>query len=231
MKKGFTMAEVLIVIGIIGIIAAMTLPTTIAKYKSMVVATQLKKLYSATSQAMLKAVPEGDFENIPIADGGYLGAKNFYEFYLKKQFNTIHECLENDEDGCWALTKKTDGKSNYSYTHGYGSGTIAFVTADGYNFSIDTWNAKDWESVKNNFGVNVTGKTHIAVIHVDANGMKSPNVIGKDVFVFVLSEKGLMPAGSDKTDNEVEDECKTTGRYCFSKIMRNNWTVDPKDAW
>ena len=35
MKKGFTMAEVLIVIGIIGIIAAMTLPTTIAKYKKI----------------------------------------------------------------------------------------------------------------------------------------------------------------------------------------------------
>ncbi len=231
MKKGFTMAEVLIVIGIIGIIAAMTLPAIIAKYKSMVVATQLKKLYSVTSQAMLKAVPDGDFENIPIADGGYTGVRNFYDFYLKKQFNTIHECLEIDEGGCWALTKNRDGKTNYSGTSGFGSGTIGFVTVDGYNFSIDTWTVSDWERVKQYFGVNVTGKTHMAVIHVDANGMKGPNVIGKDVFVFVLSEKGLTPAGSDKTDEEIEEECKTTGRYCFAKIMRNNWTVDPKDAW
>lgn len=44
----FTMAETLITLGIIGIIAAMTLPSLVAKYQSKVLSTQLKKLYSVT---------------------------------------------------------------------------------------------------------------------------------------------------------------------------------------
>lgn len=226
------MAEVLITLGIIGIVAAMTLPALIGKYRCAVVATQLKKLYSVTTQAMLKAMPDGDYNNIPITDGGYNGAKNFFENYLKPQFNIIHICDKtNFDDRCWTQTKTKTG-SNYGSPWGAGSDdVIDFVTVDGYSFNVDTWNARDYESVYNFFGVKTSGKNPIAVIHVDANGLKRPNVLGKDVFIFVLSDKGLMPAGSDKTTDEVEAECKTTAKYCFSYIMRNNWKIDPKDAW
>ena len=43
--KAFTLAEVLITLGIIGIVAAMTLPILIGKYQKMQTATQLKKAY------------------------------------------------------------------------------------------------------------------------------------------------------------------------------------------
>ena len=45
MKKAFTLAEVLITLGIIGIVAAMTLPTLIGKYQKKQTVTQLKKAY------------------------------------------------------------------------------------------------------------------------------------------------------------------------------------------
>ncbi len=44
-KYGFTLAEVLITLGIIGVVAAMTLPNLIANYRSKVAVTQLKKMY------------------------------------------------------------------------------------------------------------------------------------------------------------------------------------------
>ena len=55
MKKGFTLAEVLITLGIIGIVAALTIPTLIAKHQKQVFATQLKKSYSSIGQALQMA--------------------------------------------------------------------------------------------------------------------------------------------------------------------------------
>ena len=55
MKKGFTMAEVLITLGIIGIVAAMTLPTLMSKYDLHVRQQQFKKAYSVLSNALQKA--------------------------------------------------------------------------------------------------------------------------------------------------------------------------------
>ena len=50
-KAAFTLAEVLITLGIIGIVAAMTLPTLIANYQKKVVETRLISFYSKINQA------------------------------------------------------------------------------------------------------------------------------------------------------------------------------------
>ena len=52
MKNGFTLAEVLITLGIIGIVAAMTLPALVGKYQKKVTVTRLKKFYSTMQQAI-----------------------------------------------------------------------------------------------------------------------------------------------------------------------------------
>ena len=46
--NGFTLAEVLITLGILGVVAAMTLPALVSKYKDKVLVSQAKKLYSET---------------------------------------------------------------------------------------------------------------------------------------------------------------------------------------
>ena len=52
MKKGFTLAEVLITLGIIGVVAALTMPTLMSNYRKHQTVTQLKKAYSEISQAI-----------------------------------------------------------------------------------------------------------------------------------------------------------------------------------
>lgn len=54
--KGFTLAEVLITLGIIGIVAALTIPTLISKYQERVTITRLKESYSMLAQAYQFAV-------------------------------------------------------------------------------------------------------------------------------------------------------------------------------
>ena len=51
-KKGFTLAEVLITLVVIGVIAALTIPTVVNKYKKQEVASKLKKFYSNMQQAI-----------------------------------------------------------------------------------------------------------------------------------------------------------------------------------
>lgn len=52
MRKGFTLAEVLITLGIIGVVAALTIPTLISNYKTKEASVRLKKFYSMMNQAI-----------------------------------------------------------------------------------------------------------------------------------------------------------------------------------
>lgn len=49
-SKSFTLSEVLITLGVIGIMAALTLPTVISKYKRKSVETKLAKFYSVMNE-------------------------------------------------------------------------------------------------------------------------------------------------------------------------------------
>lgn len=69
-KKGFTLAEVLITLGIIGVVAAMTMPSLVANYEKKRTATAVKKAYSELSQALkLAEVDYGDMEYWDYPDG------------------------------------------------------------------------------------------------------------------------------------------------------------------
>ena len=68
-KRGFTLAEVLITLGVIGIVAAMTLPALVNKYKEKQRVSQLKKTYSILSQAFQMATNEyGDITGWGLTD-------------------------------------------------------------------------------------------------------------------------------------------------------------------
>ena len=69
MKKSFTLAEVLITLGIIGVVAAMTLPTLVQNYKEQETVTRVKKFYSVIAQAYKLAVLEnGPFDTWGLED-------------------------------------------------------------------------------------------------------------------------------------------------------------------
>lgn len=59
-KFGFTLAEVLITLGIIGIVAAITIPGLITKYRRSVVETKLKKFYSTMNQAIRHSIADNE---------------------------------------------------------------------------------------------------------------------------------------------------------------------------
>ncbi len=63
-KRAFTLAEVLITLGIIGVVAAMTMPTLMTKYRKHVAANRAKQVYTELSQVLqLARVKYGDMDS------------------------------------------------------------------------------------------------------------------------------------------------------------------------
>lgn len=69
MKKGFTLAEVLITLGIIGVVTAMTIPTLITNTNGQKFRSQFKKTLSTLNQAVRMNVANYDFDFAGAVDG------------------------------------------------------------------------------------------------------------------------------------------------------------------
>ena len=92
-KSGFTLAEVLIALVIIGVIAAITIPTLSNSYNDKMYVSALKKDFSVLSNAfnMAKKFDYNDYEEWAHADSNIQSLYDNY-IYLKKYLNVIREC-------------------------------------------------------------------------------------------------------------------------------------------
>ncbi len=77
-RRGFTLAEVLITLGIIGVVSALTLPVLVQKYRNYVVETKLKKFYSEINQAILLSEAEYGAKEEWYADSNAYGSLGNY---------------------------------------------------------------------------------------------------------------------------------------------------------
>jgi len=63
-KSGFTLAEILITLGIIGTVAAMTIPTLMMNYQKQVWESKLKKIYSIATNACERMLIEENVSRV-----------------------------------------------------------------------------------------------------------------------------------------------------------------------
>ena len=103
MKKAFTLAEVLITLGIIGIVAAMTMPTLIGKYRKSVVENRLKSTYSQVANVLQLINVQNSMAFIPdvSAEAGENGwsydySKAVFEKYFAPDLKIIKK-LDSDK--------------------------------------------------------------------------------------------------------------------------------------
>lgn len=216
-KNGFTLAEVLITLGIIGVVAAMTLPALITKYENKRNVEQLKKFYSTFSQALQKAAYDAGcdysiscyYESIGVTNNSNTQDRVNKAFEsISRQLTNVKKCDKPTGNG-FHLGQCTDYKLNHNYD---GSGTeedyfYNIITTDGmyisYTASGSTTNG-GWTSV-------------------DVNGPKKPNREGRDIFTFwnYKGNKILPPVDNDNCTNE-----NKYGQSCAARIMKNNWEID-----
>ena len=212
-NKGFTLAEVLITLVIIGVIASMTIPTLMNNTNKQELVSKLKKVYSEMSQVTNRIIAE---EGNPKADiGGWATSSeavyNQYKKYLNKakDCGTGTECFEKMTSGN-TFYKNLNG-TNYFFSIFTSNQFYKMILADGTQVFFDvTYN----NCTKSNFDTN----NICSLIWVDINGEKKPNQWGRDIFIFIIQENGLVPAGCDGNSSD----CTTSknGYTCACKVIK-----------
>lgn len=228
MKKGFTLAEVLITLGVIGVVAAMTIPNLINNYQKHVIETNLKETYSILQQVM--KFTEYDDVTLEEFPDSPQGVKDWFEKYFQPHLKYSNVCFHTK--GCWQT------KGNVKFLNGsipsadykelglgHNNMTISLTNGSYINFV-----GLSSEEAKNSYGISENG--YIAIT-IDANGNIGPNVFGKDIFVVLYHEsKGLFPAGSNKSREDILNNCNISsiGTFCMARTKDNGWII-PNDIW
>lgn len=234
--NAFTLAEVLITLGIIGVVAAMTMPTVINNLQNKANINKLKREYSVIQQAFQRIAAENDadFKNaLSVCSDNSSDKEACLKNIFKAKLNVIQECDKNNGENlskCFvpqAEAKQLNGKP-VSIGGGYFNNdtTSGLVLNDGASlaFWLDTVNCNSYlNPVKHRCGWVV----------VDVNGPNSnPNTWGRDLFLFFIFANQIMPADASATDYACsgegdekvcyKDDCGVGTNYgltCASKYL------------
>ena len=205
-KKAFTLAEVLITLGVIGVVASITLPTLIKEYNKHAWVNALKQNYSLLNQGFRKMMADDGVEFIADTEvwraiGSHcfssddISSVNCKDFYpqLQRYFKIIRIGKGIDTGIVYNYKYRNSSEKNaYNQNIIYLSNGAMIWTYEFYkNPSIspncDTIHAAGGHMCGNAGNFNI-----------DINGNKGPNEFGKDIFRFYISEIGqLAPVGGN----------------------------------
>ena len=244
MKKAFTLAEVLITLGIIGVITALTLPALIQSYRKKVTETALKKAYTQLYQALEQAQTDNgeainwNWEDYQTYDRD--SAEAFLQEYFYPYFNIIGRSAVQQQ-------KKNLKYIIYNYNDDYSGNPNWFWN----NPQLTNWVELSDGSVISFVLKSTT--TPYGQFNVILSTNKNPKrlISGKEVFAFYIrkhpnnSQVTITPYGSinynceDIKNNRTDyiKGCKgetvnasgiISSIYCTSLIYCNDWKI-PKD--
>ena len=213
-EKSFTLAEVLLTLGIIGVVSALTIPTFVRNHQKQVFVTQLKKVYSELAQAADSAIVENNAISLTETKYNFNNTnsiKDFFNAYLK-----IVKTCTDDKTPCFAESYKYIDGTEFDDFRETSNEQPCFVLADGA--SICTL-YKGWESGSGIFSS--------LQLHIDVNGAQGPNIVGRDLFYVEIYPDGKV---SESYYNDESEFCLDTevsyGVGCLSKIINDGWKMD-----
>ena len=221
-KQAFTICEVLIVLGILGLIAEMTLPSLINNVQETIWKTSAKVAYSKLSQVIsLLRLDEGELTYYYTDNSGTLRPALMHYFKVLKDcgnelcvpgefYSNIYKSLTGDPAD--TLNMGNDGQ---------------FITVDGMFFNIQQPNGPGTgAAVTLEDGTNLIALDPLSII-IDVNGFnKKPNVFGKDTFAFQLLNDEVLPMGAPNTACPAVQYCNKSnhdnrqGLGCMYYVMQ-----------
>lgn len=221
LNKSFTLAEVLIVIVIIGIIAAVIMPVVFQNYQSEQTVKALKKDYSVVSQAYNLAVQEyGTPDNWNLDTiGSQSGATNILNIFAK-YLNLTENCGANS--GCFPSGPYKQLNKNPFDSLDLALDRANARLADGTSITFYTFGNCNTHPAGTTLPLaNICGN-----IGIDVNGNSPPNTLGIDYFLFYFTKYGIVPYGTQQDtvrffSTRCRDKSTQDGATCAAWVLYN----------
>ncbi|MFH0703127.1 MAG: type II secretion system protein [bacterium] len=203
-KKAFTLSEVLIAVGVLGVVASITAVAFYHNIQDANLKTLWKQAFADLSQVTESIMANNTGSDAGTLIGVFTSSDNMRDKFLEyltvnKSCNSVSgkgNCWHND--GNW---KRLDGTPETTFQNRAGAilnnGTFVW-------FSYETSAC----SVTHGFGAVICG-----AITVDVNGWKGPNQMGKDIFGIWLTKNGAYPLGIQGDTFSPASQCATKTGY------------------
>lgn len=221
-KKAFTLAEVLITLGIIGIVAEITIPTVMLNMQNQQRVVMLKKMYSVLSQAYnLSLIDNGTPNQWGLSNdtAGSIAMAGKLVPYLK----IIEDCKTNN--GCFpnVMYKYLNGND---YANVYSGSLYKIRLKDGTPLAFESFNPNSPQVSGSSQALqNIYGS-----LFFDLNGDKQPNKMGVDYFSFYVTKFGIIPRGTNfeydlpnglSFSSDCKDKSANYGYGCAAWVLYN----------
>ncbi len=236
-KQGFTLAELLITICIIGVISALTVPALITSTRNKSNAAKLSSIVLNLENAFNSAITqegadslydtnmwaenkvnatEGDKEKFAERIGQYLRLSG-YEDSDNDFYDTIQTCAMSvgggtNKEACIADGKRFDG-SDQMFTLKTNDGAAIHIRT--YKHTTDEIKTEKTAAISEGCSY----YTNAADIVIDVNGKDAPNTFGRDIFWFKLGENGTLYPNGSKDVARVETQ---EGRWDGASVAACN---------
>ena len=222
-RRGFTLTEILISLGIVGIVASLTAPSLVSQTQNKVNGSKLAATVSLLESAFHNAISTEGVEylyqtrmflNAPacVGDGdcsednvkrfmGELGKYMPVSSYSYVNFpdiytengTNIYRMSSNGGKGSVYIDEDGDTPRNFA-----DGGFFPIFLKNGSTVHIRTFSNVSFNEMRYNFSVNNGSSLYAETInlYIDVNGVEGPNIFGRDIFYFLVGQNGsLYPAG------------------------------------
>ena len=220
----FTLAEVLVVLGIIGVVSALTLPNLGQNTGNKETVAKLQKVQSELNDALGRAQAEYGPVKTWFRGGNYEGAALRNRFNGRiEEFLRVSKICEANKSGCFTnkSPKNFRGAETATVWNINTADSKRYILADGTSVFFHVWS-------KTCSGYNAPdgSKSGCGLIEVDLDGPnKGPHQAGKDIFLFDISDTyGIYPFGSFQVAYDLDaiyKRCFNTGNGCAAWVINN----------
>lgn len=233
--SAFTLAEVLITLGIIGVVAALTIPALMSKTQDLEFKSSFKKIYSQLDQITRQISNDNNGSLLTAYNPNYLPPYKCGVFTWESNSN----CLRDLYASYLNVMEKCDSYSNGGY-YTMNPGVNCWTNESWNNPSVSPGSPGGIYRADKGAGIILTSGATVAIayypyaglttgpargiVKIDVNGNNPPNVWGRDYFGAYITDNGLVPFGAsnDIWGNITQGQaCNQGGAECSAKVILN----------